>query len=686
MIDKSAGVAKAPKLDNLDVELVRESLVALVNEMRANMIYASYSSVIYEGHDFSCCLMLADGRQAAMGQDDHPLHMFAVPTSTKAVLDQFAGDIHPGDVFLHNEPYTGGTHLNDILMLYPIFGDGKLRFFTAIRAHWNDVGGMTPGSLSGQVTEIYQEGVCIPPVKIYEKGRLNAPLLEIMISNMRLRHERIGDFECMLGASRKAEKRLDALFARFGGDGLQEATETLMARSEAVMRRRLSELPDGVYHAETYLESNGHTPEPLRIALKLTIAGDRLVADFAGTSPQTAGPTNVGPSMAQNAVFTIAKSFLDPDVPINHGAFAPIEVLAPVGSFINARSPAPCGGMAEVKFTIDSVVAIALAKAIPARRVGDLKGTANHVHISGKRNDERFILYEWPAGGTGASHGVDGSNAVRTFTEGDFNSIQSVEVIEASLPVRIERCEIRQDSCGDGTFRGGFGLRRDVRLLCDEAVLSVISDRNVIPPYSVNNGAPPACNRFGVLRGSDVLEPSAIPGKVSGFNLKLGDIVREETAGGGGYGDPLDRDPAAVGRDVAEAYLSTEAARSRYGVVLSDGAVDVVATDALRTEMRQARITMKLVAAEGGRPAGPRRDVDLPAATFDALDVAEGELVELVPTDGAPIRAWARRVTDLAVGAVRVSRDSFDLIDLREGDAVRLRAIAGGALSARMGS
>jgi N-methylhydantoinase B len=649
---------------DLNVDLVRESLVALVNEMRANVIYSSYSSVIYEGHDFSCCLMLADGRQAAMGRDDHPLHMFAVPTSTSAILERFAGDIRPGDTFLHNEPYTGGTHLNDILMLYPIFWAGELKFFSAIRAHWNDVGGMTPGSLSGQVTEIYQEGICIPPIKIADQGQLNTALLDVLMSNMRLPHERRGDFECMLGASKKAELRVQELFQRYGGEAMTQAIELLLARSENVMRRRIAELPDGTYRAETYIESNGHTPDPLRIRLALTIAGDRMIADFSGTSPQTAGPTNVGPSMAKNAVFTIAKAFLDPESPINHGAFAPIEVFAPPGSFINAKSPAPCGGMAEVKFTIDSVVSIALARALPNRRVGDLKGTANHFHVSGYCNNDRFILYEWPAGGTGATDGLDGNNAVRTFTEGDFNSVQSVETIEAAMPLRIERCEIRQDSCGDGKYRGGFGLRRQVRLLTDAATLCVISDRNVIPPYSVNGGAPSACNRFTVKRDGRDLKPSRLPGKVSDFRMCADDILCVETAGGGGYGLPLERDPAAVLTDVRGDYLSVDAARDRYGVVIRDSEVDPKATQILREEIASRSLRLDVAARQTGRGHGSRRLAYLASETGDRLGLHDGILIELAPPKGAPLRCWIRYDKSVSPDVLHLDEDAFALLEI----------------------
>ena len=365
------------------LELIRESLIAVVNEMRANIIHSSYAPIIYEGHDFSCALMSADGLQIAQGLADHPLHIFAVPYSTQRVVEAFAGDIHEGDLFLHNDPYTGGTHLNDVLLLHPVFFEGALAMFAAIRCHWNDVGGMTPGSLSGRVNEVYQEGMRIAPTKICSRGAMNEPFLDLLFNNMRERNERLGDFNAMLGTGRKAAEHIGRLFERFGGRGLLEGIDELMERSEGLLRARIAECPDGDYFADGYIESDGTNPEPLVVRLKLTVDGDTIAADFTGTSAQTDGPTNCGPAMALNGVGTVVKTFLDPDTPINHGSFNPIAVIAPERSIVNARETSPCGGMAEVKFLIDAVVASAMSQVVPGMSVGDLKGGANHIHIAG---------------------------------------------------------------------------------------------------------------------------------------------------------------------------------------------------------------------------------------------------------------------------------------------------------------
>ena len=660
----------------IQLELIRESLVAVVNEMRANIIHSSYAAIIYEGHDFSCALMSADGRQVAQGLADHPIHIFAVPYSTREVVKAFKDDIHEGDLFLHNDPYTGGTHLNDVLLLHPVFNEGKLALFAAMRCHWNDVGGMTPGSLSGRVKEIYQEGIRITPTRICEKGVMNQAVLDALFNNMRGPEERIGDFNAMLGTGRKAAEHLQRLFDRFGGDALIDGVEALIDRSERQMRSRISACPDGDYYAEGYIESDGSNPDPLVVRLKLTVAGDSINADFSGTSAQTNGPTNCGPAMAFNAVGTIVKAFLDPKTPINNGSFNPISVTAPEKSFINARETAPCGGMAEVKFLIDSVVAAAMGQVVPEMTVGDLKGGANHIHIAGPREDGgTYIHYEWPAGGTGASVGVDGSNAVRSYNEGDFNSIQSVETVESQYPLRVERCEIRTGACGDGANRGGFGLRRELRVLDETAMLSVLSEKNVIPPYGVAGGSNGAANRFVVERDGKVIQPSDVPGKVSGFALRTGDIVREETAGGGGFGDPLTRDPALVVDDVRLEYLSTEQAAARYGVVLgADGTVDTGATKEKREALAAARETVTLEIANEDDIDGPRRRIAVPSGLAANLGISEGDLVELRGKAVAPLRGWAR-VTEGTDAVLSIGPAGMRLLNADSGDGIEIRAV-----------
>lgn len=659
------------------LELIRESLVAVVNEMRANVIHSSYSSIIYEGHDFSCALLAGDGRLVAQGLDDNPLHIFAVPYSTERVLDAFAGDIHEGDIFLHNDPYTGGTHLNDVLMLYPIFHEGTLAFFAATRCHWGDVGGMTPGSLSGKVREVYQEGMRIVPVRICERGSMNTAFLDLLFANMRMTHERKGDFNTMLGTSRKAAEHVQRLLVRFGGMAMLDSVSELMARSEAVMRERIRAVPDGTYYAEGYLDSNGHSPEPLLGKLKLVVDDDRIVADFSGSSPQTAGPTNVGPAMAFNAVAMTVKSFLDPHSAVNHGSFESLEIINPLGSFLNATLPAPCGGMVECRALMAGLVASALGQALPDRMVGDLKGGANHVYLSGTvpETGDMFLMYEYPAGGTGATARTDGSHGTRTYQDGDFNAVWAAEVVESRAPVEVVSYGIRDGSFGDGEFRGGSGIRRRLRMLSDGASLSVLSDKNVIPPYGVRTGGSGAGNRFVVIRDGKEIEPSSIPGKVGDFPLRRGDIVQIETAGGGGYGDPLERDPSRVARDLELRYLTSEQAHARFGVVLrKDGTVDSQATTRRRAQMKESRLMVRAHPTDTDEFDGARRVVRLPSSVATRIGVAQGEMLEMVsPACGAALRAWL--TIDGEEPRVELGPGGMSVLRVRDGDLVEVRAL-----------
>jgi N-methylhydantoinase B len=664
-------------VDPITLEVVREGLSSIVREMRITLVRTAYSSILYEGEDFSCVLMDGDAQIIAMSRgQDHPLHIVPISWSMKAVRERFGDDIHEGDIFLHNDPYTGGTHLNDVAMIYPMFVEGRLFLFPVVRAHWGDVGGMSPGSLSGRVTEIYQEGVRIPPIRIYERGRPNEAALELIFANMRGPREREGDFRAMIGTCRKAAERVEALLARYGRPTLEAAIRELLDRAEQRMRRRIGELTPGRYAYEAYLEGGRERLEPLRVRASVTVEGDAITVDLAGTSPQTAGPTNVGPAMAPTGAFTILKAFLDPGGEINSGAFRPLRVLAPEGTVVNAQRPAPCGGMVEVKYCVESAVMGALARAVSGKVTGDLKGGGNHCYVGGPApaGTGTFIFYEYPAAGTGAYEGGDGNNAVRAFTESDITTIQPVEAIEQKYPLRVESCALREGSGGAGRWRGGLGLVREVRVLAPDAQLSVLAEKGVLAPYGVCGGGAGAPNRFHVRRGDASIEPSPLPGKVSAFPLAVGDVVIMETSGGGGYGDPLDRDPAHVARDVAEGTISRHAARATYGVVLDGGAVDPAATRERRRSLGAARVRVALHEADAldeTRVAG----VVVSRATAEGLGARVGAVLELVDPLGAPLRLWLAAVEENADGRAFVSAATLRMLGLTAGARVELRTL-----------
>jgi N-methylhydantoinase B len=385
--------------------------------------------------------------------------------------------------------------------------------------------------------------------------------------------------------------------------------------------------------------------------------------------------------MAPTGAFTIIKSFLDPGSDVNSGAFRPLTVITPPGTIVNADPPAPCGGMVEVKYCVETAVQGALAQALDGKVAGDLKGGGNHCYVGGPdpRTGETFIFYEYPAGGTGGFEGGDGSNTVRAWTESDMTTLQPIEAIEQLYPVRVEATALREDSGGPGRWRGGLGLTRAVRILAPHTRLSVLAERAVLPPFGVCGGAAGATNRFWIRRDGRPVQPSPLPGKVSAFPVLSGDILLMESSGGGGFGDPLERDPAMVAADLVEGYVTPAAAEAIYGVVLTNGAIDAGATAARRAQLRAARHRVRLSAAADVE-AARGRSIRVDETTARALGVGTGGVVELVNPRGAPLRAW---VVGLLPGNGRrgeIAPAALRMLALADGAEVEVRAVHSGAL------
>jgi N-methylhydantoinase B len=462
---------------------------------------------------------------------------------------------------------------------------------------------------------------------------------------------------------------------------VRAAVVELMDRAEQRMRRAIGALPDGEYSYESHLESGRVRLEPLSIRARVTVAGETITVDLTGTSPQTAAPTNVGPAMAPTGAFTIIKSFLDPGTDVNSGAFRPLTVITPRGTIVNADPPAPCGGMVEVKYGVETAVMGALAQALDGRVAGDLKGGGNHCYIGGPdpRTGETFIFYEYPAGGTGGFDGGDGSNTVRTWTESDMTTLQPIEAVEQLYPVRIESTRLRDDSGGPGRWRGGLGLTREVRVLVASSRLSVLAEKAVLPPFGVCGGAAGATNRFWVRRGDRPIQPSPLPGKVGGFPIETGDVVMMESSGGGGFGDPLERDPARVAADLAEGYVTPAAAEREYGVVWRAGRVDEVATRARRESLRGARPRVRLTPVSDLDTARGRL-VRIDTETARRLGVVPGAIVELVSPRGAPLRAWVAALLPGNGGRAEIAPGALAMLSGGDRDLVEVRAVHSGVL------
>jgi N-methylhydantoinase B len=668
-------------VDPITLEVVCEGLIAIVREMRATVIRASYSPVIWDMDDFSCALFDPTGQMIAQSED-HPGHVLPMPWSVRCAMEDFQGDLRSGDVILLNDSYRGGTHLNDVTMLYPLFDEGELIVFPAVRAHWSDVGGAAPGSYSGLNTNIYQEGVRIPPIKIVEEGRLNRAAMALLLNNMRLPDDRRGDFDASLGACRVAEARIRRLLARYGRKTVLDCIALNLDRSERRLRARIATLPDGEYVYEDYLEYfQDGVLDPVLMRLTLTVKGDTIVADFAGSSPQVPGVVNSTLATTGAGVLVAVKAALDPEGPINHGTFRPIELRAPEASIVDVKLDAPAGAHGEVRKRAVSVMLGALAQVVPDLVSGDLCGTSFPNAIGGRdeRRQRDFVYYEAPAGGNGAHREGDGSSVWGNIDFGNVRTIQSAEALESATPLAVERSELRADSGGEGTTRGGLGLRRELRLLDGEARYSVLSDRAVVPPFGVAGAGHAAPVKVSVVRADGREVELSTPGKVTGLALTAGDRVVMQSAGGGGFGDPLARDPEAVREDVRAGVVSRERARDGYGVVLAAGGeVDRAATTARRAALAAARRRLPVRADERDAYEGRRgrhRVLRLAPSLADRLGLAAGDLVELLGRHPAPLRAWVTIEGDASDDALPLDALGRRILGVAPGDGVEIRRL-----------
>jgi len=640
-------------LDPITLEVVTEGLISVVREMRATVFQTARSVAIYEAKDFSCGLFDAKTQVVAQSEDIGS-HVVPLPWTVEAAMRRFGGKVEPGDVILMNDVYWGGTHLNDVTIIYPVFAEGKLTFFPAVREHWADVGGAVPGSMSGTANEIYQEGVRIPPIKIIERGKLNEAAMDLLLHNMRVPEERLGDFQSGVTACRTAERRIGELIQRYGLETLLAAVQQNLDRSEARMRAQIARLPDGDYYYEDYLETfREGVLEPLLLPLKLSVRGEELTADFTGASPQVPAPVNSTAAVTAASVYIVLKSALDPAAPLNQGSFRPVKVIAPEGTIVNVKHPAPAGSHGEIRKRVVAAMLGALSQAAPELISGDIHRTSFHNMIGGfdQATSREWVHYEWSSGGNGAVLENDGESAMAAIDWGDIVTVQPTEVLESRYPLFIEWSRLGTNSGGDGEHRGGLGMRRAMRLEADRASYSLLSDGAIVPPFGVEGGEAASTVDSFILREGRKLT-FASPGKVGGFPMQRDDVLVIQSAGGGGYGDPLARDPAEVEADVREGYIDAARARARYGLVAGDAA----ATRKLRAEIDAARVRLSPIAVnsplfEDGR-VSRRRVCPLNPADARRLGAAENDLVELVGPHGPALRAWARLDPKVAAGSV----------------------------------
>ena len=581
--------------DAVRLELVKNAIGSVVDEMVLTVVRIAYSSIMKDTMDLSSAFCDRNGRMIAQGLS-LPLHLGSIPDAMQAVIGKYGNDIAPGDVVVLNDPYeAGGMHLPDIFMFVPVFVDDYLLGYAVLVGHYNDVGGRVPGSSAADSTEIYQEGLRIPVLKLYERGRANETLFELIRINVRIPDVVLGDLQAQLAACRIGERGVSELARRYGIEGLEGHFEELLAYSERAARQTIRSIPDGVYRYTDFLDDDGvHPDRPVPIRVAVEVRDDEVTFDFAGSSPQVAGAINCTLSFVKSAVYFALRSVMSSDAPNNAGFFRPITVKAELGSILNPRSPGACAARGVTGFRVIDAITGALAEAVPERIRAPGEGGTTSYSISGYDAEGTFNMYrEAVMGNWGGGAHRDGLDGVANPAANIGNA--PCEVVERQAPLRIERYELVPDSGGAGQWRGGLAVMRQFRYLGERATLQLRSDRRHHRPFGVHGGLPGAASTNLLLDdGREEQWPTKFVRP-----LLRNQAIRHVTAGAGGYGDPLLRDPARVLDDVRDGKVSVQAAERDYGVRVS-GPPWCVEEPATR-ELRAAR------ASSPDTAPGPRR-------------------------------------------------------------------------------
>jgi N-methylhydantoinase B len=572
----------ADGVDAITKGVVWAALHSIAEEAGTALRKTAYSQAVREGRDFSAALFDAGGRMIAQG-DFSPGHLGSMPSIVGHVLAEYPpGALQPGDAVVLNDLYMGSGHLPDFFLTTPVFHRDRLVGFVVNCAHQVDVGGAVAGSQAVEgITEFYQEGIRVLPTRLWRGGEVNREVMRLITGNVRMPEIVEGDLKAMRNSGRVGELRLGELFARYGTETVLAAWEEILAHSEREMRAAIREVPSGRYAAEDFYDDCGRNTDPLRVFVTVIVDGDEITVDFAGSSPQTRSGMNSAFNYTLSYTWhTVKSALVQQTLPQNAGTMRPIRARAPEGSLFNPRPPAAAGARAVMQQRIVDVILQALAQAIPLRVIAASSHWANPIFEGfDPRPARRFVYYDIIVGGMGARPHKDGAEAVC----GSFNLENiPVEVNESNYPILIERLELIPDSAGPGKFRGSCGLRKDIRFLGERGSVSNLSDRHRFPPPGLRGGQPGALGRTLLnpgAEGEQDLHPKAI------YPLAHGDLVSLRVSGSGGYGDPRERDPDRVARDVALGYVSLEQARARYGVVIdpASGAVDGAATVLLRS-------------------------------------------------------------------------------------------------------
>jgi N-methylhydantoinase B len=557
-------------MDAVTLAVVRGSLEQIADEMDLHLIHAAISPIISETNDCANGIFHpVTGETIAQGRYGLPVFLAYMQFTVQKVIElaNAEGGFKPGDMWIMNDTYLGGSHLQDVQIIAPVFADGELFAVMATTGHWMDMGGNVPGGWAPRATEIHQEGIVIPPVKLYEEGRLNKALVAMFRANVRLPNEITGDMMAMVNVFTVGTRGIEALVKRYGRVLLSDCLDEMIAYSERQMRSYIAELTDGTYTWEDFIDNDGINDRPMRVALAITVKGDQMHFDFAGTGPKATGPMNMSRNTTLSSVYVAIKHIF-PDVPVNGGTFRPISFNIPAGTMLAAEYPSPCGGYLEPMGRVIDVVFGAMSKALPDKAPAAFFGTIGVVSISGThpRSGSYFVgVFPYP-GGYGATRASDG--LINGTPPQSMANFMSLEMSEHRFPIRFDHFRIRDDSGGAGWHRGGCGTEYGFTALSD-TVVSVLGDRVDYAPFGVNGGGSALASHVEFVTDGKAWIPE-LRSKQEKEPLHAGDALRAASPGGGGFGLALERELALVERDLNRAYVSRATAENVYGVVIAE--------------------------------------------------------------------------------------------------------------------
>ena len=569
--------------DAVTREIIKNALMSAADTMALTVVRTARSAVIKHGMDFSTSIFTAEGEQVAQGLTLPP-HLGSMAPALQGVMNAFGDDVHPEDVFANNDPYEGGSHLPDIFLFKPIFVNEALFGWSCCIGHQTDIGGRVAGGNACDNTEIYQEGLIIPPLKLYDQGVLNQAVWRILEKNVRVPEKVLGDVQALLAAVRFGERDLLRLVDEYGVEEMKDYMADILDSTERLTRAEISSLPQGEWEFTDYIDNDGIDPQPIAIHAKVKINGDEIFVDFDGTSPQAKGSINPNFAYTKSNVYAVFKCLIDPAIQSNSGFFRAFHITAPEGCFVNPQHPAPVAARGLAGFRICHTLFGAMAQAMPGKVPAAWGGGEVGVSFGGyDRNRKAWVYLEFINDGPrGGGPHIDGADGLSCPVLNMANT--PIESIESEQPLLIERFGLYPDTAGAGKFRGGLSLIRDFRVLADEATVQLRTDRTDFLPWGVEGGKPGTPTRNYLNPDT---EPQELPGKYL-TTLKQGDVYRMIQAGGGGYGDPLERDVYAVLDDVRQEKLTLDHVRREYGVVIDPGILelDLAATEKLREDMR----------------------------------------------------------------------------------------------------